>query len=200
MVAPVKQEPQIPRQLAPRARVAYIDGRIQVRNRELAYYRKAAIIAGMLTPIGGVAAGAYSAAEIINIGKVQKIRRQLLAARAQAVGEARNADTRYFAPPVPTTRDVEALPEFTTPAPATTQQELVATVQPGSVSSEFVRGKDDAAAAAPASETDEKATPATSTSEGGSVPWMWIGLAAAVGAVVMLRGKKGAHASTTGAR
>ena len=176
-----------------RARVAYIDKRIEARNAQLAYYRKAAIIGGLLTPIGGVAAAAYSAAEIVNIGKVQKIKRQLLSARSQAVGEARNADTRYFAPPVPTSREVEALPAFLAPAPADAEQQLVA-----SVSSEFVKGKDGGSTVATAaSETEDKAAPASTTGETRSVPWMWIGLAAAaaVGVVVLRRKKKPAGAA-----
>lgn len=191
-VRPVSQEPQIPRQLAPRARVAYIDQRIEIRNKELAYYRQAAITGGMLTAIGGVAAAAYSSAEIVNLGKVQKIRRQLLSARSQAVGEARNADTRFFAPPVPTSREVEALPEFLSPAPANAQQQLVASVVPaGSASSASVQGKEDEGA------SESEAAPAT-TSETSSIPWLWIGLAAAVVGVVVLRKKK--KQASTGAQ
>jgi LPXTG-motif cell wall-anchored protein len=187
IVRPVPPEPQIPRQLDARARVAYIDKRIEARNAQLAYYRKAAIIGGLLTPIGGVAAAAYSAAEIVNIGKVQKIKRQLLSARSQAVGEARNADTRYFAPPVPTSREVEALPAFLAPAPADAEQQLVA-----SVSSEFVKGKEGGSiVASSASESEDKSAPAAATGETRSVPWLWIGLAAAAAAaVVALRRKK----------
>jgi len=192
IVRPVSPEPQIPRQFHARWRVAYIDKRIEVRNAQLAYYRKAAIIGGLLTPIGGVAAAAYSAAEIINIGKVQKIKRQLLSARSQAVGEARNEDTRYFAPPVPTSREVEALPAFLAPAPADAKQQLVAsTVPAGSVASEFVKGKEaGSTVASSASETEDKAAPAATTGETSSIPWLWIGLAAAVGVVVVLRRKK----------
>jgi LPXTG-motif cell wall-anchored protein len=199
IVRPVPPEPQIPRQLPARARVAYIDKRIEVRNAQLAYYRKAAISGGLLTPIGGVAAAAYSAAEIVNIGKVQKIKRQLLSARSQAVGEARNADTRYFAPPIPTSREVEALPAFLAPAPADAEQQLVSsTVPAGSVSSEFVKGKEDGSAVATeASETEDKSAPVAATGETRSVPWLWIGLAAAaaVGVVVLRRKKKPAGAA-----
>ena len=144
----------------------------------------------MLTPIGGVAAGAYAFAEITNIGKVQKIRRQLLSARSQAVGVARQTDTRYYAPPVPTTTEVESLPVFATAAPADAQQELVASVQPGTVSSEFVKGTESAQAApASAEASSEAATPA----QAGGIPWLWIGVAAAAaaGAFVVLRKKKG---------
>ena len=192
IVRPVSPEPQIPRQLSARARVAYIDKRIEIRNAQLAYYRKAAIIGGLLTPIGGVAAAAYSAAEIVNIGKVQKIKRQLLSARSQAVSEARNADTRYFAPPIPTSREVEALPAFLAPAPADAEQQLVSsTVPAGSGSSEFVQGKQTGSAVATAaSETEDKSAPVAAPGETRSVPWLWIGLAAAVGVVVVVRRRK----------
>lgn len=188
MVRPVPQEPQIPAYLSGAARVAYIDTRIKARNEQIAHYRKLALISGLLTPIGGVAAGAYAHAEIVNIGKVQRIRRQLLTARQQAVGVARQTDTRYYAPPVPTSTAVESLPTFATASPGNAQQDLVASVQPGTVSSEFVKGTEGATAATSTEASSEAATP---TSAGG-FPWMWVGLAAAAAgaAFVAFRKKK----------